>query len=301
MADDLRFSAEPPKPPSQDAATPQMPPAGVWPPIAPGPNIGNAYELADEPVDAQIVEPDLVAADAAQASAAPPDLIPGAAQPWTIDTRGHATRQPVRDKPRRRTWLLVVVLAIGVPVGGVALLGLLGWLFVASAKELPVAEKDRNAVLKAEDVVEFFPVLEVHPAAATIKKVRYLDGSHDVEYEYESHRGGDLELYVTCTVTVERNPSDAIASYATLGAFTQLGMSIAGNVKVVPRDDLFRWGDASSHALIENEFGTVGNLFRARSGKYIFDVTIIGVYFDDAETLAELLKPRLERMKSYQP
>ncbi len=282
--------------------------AAIDPPIGPNPFGPNPF--GQDPTGEELVAAEAVEDDAYQLSPADPTATGAtdAARAWAIDTHNtpyprfaaNAPQAATPGKPRRR-WPLLVGLVVGVPIAGIALIALLGWLFVASATEQPITEKDRDVVMKAEDIVAYVDTLEANPARATIRKVRYLDGSYDVEYEYDSTDRADEHLYVLCTVTVERTVSDARTSYAALGVVNDVGISMASDLKVRPRNELFRWGDSSDLAIVESQHGPVGNIFRARSGRRIFDLTFYGVYFDDADTLAELLTPHLEQMKRYEP
>lgn len=310
-----------------DEFRPYADPPDASPPPSPPRRDANADRSASEeplvfeaiPVEPQADEPqtddELVAAEAVDDDAYP--LAPVAAvdaeaddiaRAWSIHTDGApkqrhsvAPRNELPGAPRRRRWPLIVGLAVGVPVGCVALVALLGWLFLASASEQPVTEKDRAVVMQAEEIAAYADGFEVQPSRAKIRKVRYLDFTHEVEYEYESADGDPNYLYVLCTVSVEHTAKDARSTFAGLTVVDEVGASLAGDLTVRPRNDLFRWGDASTLAIVESEGLPIGNIFRARSGRRIFDLTFYGVYFDDGETLAELLTPPLERMRNYEP
>ena len=208
---------------------------------------------------------------------------------------------PPPRKSRKLLWILILVPA---SILGVVMLFLsAGLLFVATGKEEPVSARDR-AVLVDIDLLTEWMADEYIPEkrGETLTKTRYIDGSYDIEYEYDIPE--DLTApYLSCTVTVELTSSDAQTSYVAMWSGSQLGMSLLSDVEidVVERNDLFRWGDRSRFAILFTEGEPFGNVFIARSGKYIFYMVISGIYFDNREGISGMLSERLDRLQSYQP
>jgi hypothetical protein len=204
---------------------------------------------------------------------------------------------------KRRTWLLVVGLCVGLPIAGIALVVLIGWFYIATAEDLPVTEADRAVVLRAQDVAPQYPHegFEVRPLREKFKKVRYMDGSHEVEYTYETPDGDPYPLQIYCTINIERNASDATTTHAANKVGGNIGISTAEGIKLVPRDDLFRWGSDSSMSMVYNQGAPLGHIFFARSDKHVVAIMLYGVYFENREHLEELLTPVLDRFKKYKP
>ena len=75
----------------------------------------------------------------------------------------------------------------------------------------------------------------------------------------------------------------------------------SSDVTANERNDLFRWGDSSRFAILEDEDGPYGNIFVARHGKIVYEFWLSGIYFDDTESVTELLEPVLERARTYSP
>lgn len=297
MSDDFGFLDDPAgsMPQPQPTRNPRSAgPASSEPGFArhePASSADDAYELQDEPVEPPINGDEVVLADVAT---------PASSVQAPYYATGGSAPQFLVSKPRRK-WPWIVALAIGVPVAAIVAFALFAWYYVKSAKELPVTEADRRVVLTADDVARVFPALEVRPSAATIKKVRYLDGSHEVEYEYEARTDDGISLYVSSSVSVEPTIDDAVMSYNSIGVGVDVGMAFAGKTTPRIRNDLFRWGEVSSHSVLEREFGPVGNVLIVRQGKHVFFATVIGVHLTDPEEISQLFTPVLERMTTYQP
>ena len=206
-----------------------------------------------------------------------------------------------RRRKKSKVWL-IVLLAVGIPLGLVSLFLGLGALFLATAKDLPVTAADREVLLEAGVLAEYVEGFDPSLGTESVGKKRFLDGSHEVEYEYEHPEDDpDHALYVLCTATIEKKGSDARITYAAAVHTMSLGLGFGG-LTVEARDDLFSWGDDSKCALLRGEGGApVGNLFSCRDGTRVFQCTFIGVYFDEVGGLAELLQPILTSLRSYRP
>ncbi len=204
-------------------------------------------------------------------------------------------------KSKKLIWILILVPA---SILGVVMLFLsAGLLFVATGKEEPVSARDRAVMVDIDQLSEWiFDEYVPEKRGETLTKTRYIDGSYDIEYEYDIPE--DLNApYLSCIVTVERKISDAQTSYVAMWSGSQLGMSLLSDVEidVVERNDLFRWGDRSRFAILFTEGEPFGNVFITRTGKYIFYMVISGVYFDSHEGISGLLSKRLAQLPAYQP
>jgi hypothetical protein len=216
---------------------------------------------------------------------APPPL------PWDQE-------EPV-PAPRRR-WLVILGLVVGIPVGCIAVLGVLGWLFLATAKDVPVLPKDQAVLIQVDELRPWLDDFKPLKAAESVTKVRYFDASYELEYIYDHPAG---TLYLANTVDVERDASEAFGTYQAAKIGTRIGISLAAetNMTHADRNDLFRWGDDSTLTVISSDGRPIGNMFCARKGKRVFTFLIVGLYFDDADDLKKLLGPKLERLEAYEP
>jgi hypothetical protein len=191
-----------------------------------------------------------------------------------------------------RSWLIAIPLALFLLVGATVAFGI---LYVWTAKAVPVTQADRGRVLDIRALAEWMEDFTPDPTRESIRKERYIDRSWELEYEYDDP--SEAAPYLTCSVGWEPKVSDAVTGYLMMwhGGTAALRFGADTPLTVVERNDLFRWGDQSRFGILTRNGNPVGNVFMARHGKTVFYVLFSGVYFDDAEALAELLKPVLER------
>jgi hypothetical protein len=203
---------------------------------------------------------------------------------------------------RSRNLVLVIVAVIG---GMAALgcgLGALVYIVFVHEFEEPVTQADRDVLVTVERLIEFVDV-DVEPARATAKRVRKLDGSREVRYEYESPDGAEDPLYLSSAVNLERNASDARTVYLGATVGFKLGMALGGDTALqeVVKPDLLRWGDESRAVVLMKGDTPVGNVFVGRKGRRVFHVVLVGAFFDEREHVDALLGPVLQRYDAYNP
>jgi hypothetical protein len=193
-----------------------------------------------------------------------------------------------QPKSRKKLWL---VLAIGVPVGGLLLATLLGVGYFLLGKDLPITAKDMAAIVTAEDYVRAAGLdCVVDPGAATVSKRQYMMGETEWSYRYEVEDG---PVAVICEIRVELTESEAEIGF---GLSTDIAswMLMPSDVALQPCDHLFKWGDESSCNWLTVEGQAVGNVFFARKGKMTIVVTLAGGVLDDPAAIAGLMGPKLE-------
>ena len=208
------------------------------------------------------------------------------------------------DRPRRvppsiaRRVLLIGLLGVGgvlaLFAGGVA-------FFILSAEEMPVTDADRSVIVDVQRLATAMDDFKPAAGAGNYTKTRYVDGSYELDYEYE-HPDDATPLYLSCSVSVEPTGSDARAAYAVIefGLGVELKLE-GGEMTQEAADHLFRWGDQSTCTILKSEGEPVGNFLIVRTGRRVLALTITGVYFEDSERFASLVVPVLERLKSYAP
>jgi hypothetical protein len=200
---------------------------------------------------------------------------------------------PPAYPPPRKSGTLKVLLIIGACVflGLAGLVGL-GLLMNTSTETRALTSQERARVFTIDDLSEWMPQYEINRAFEKSGYEHYLDGSYELSYDYE-HTD---TLYVTCTLTVEKNTNDAKASYTGAKIGGGIGTKMAGDgFREEAHDDLFRWGDESSFVTIIGPNGPVGNRLLARKGTRVIFIQISGVYFSTSEDIHELLDEPLKR------
>ena len=214
-----------------------------------------------------------------------------------------ATNPPSPAKTRKKRGWLFWLLVIGVPAVvlayAAAIVGF-GFLFTYTAKQLPASKAEWDVVVDAHDVAHWLEGMAVEDNEGTLSKVRYFDGSYDIEYEYDPPDGA---VYISSTLTVERKLTDAFATYLPLWTATAAGFSLGGEatVEIDERKDFFEWGDQSRFAVLLTDGDPFGNLFIARDGTRVVFFLLAGVYFDDRDLWSEFIGPTLQNTREYKP
>jgi hypothetical protein len=177
---------------------------------------------------------------------------------------------------------------------------LMYFLFIHDIEESLTAE-DRDLPITAERLQPFLATLRIDPALGKQRKVRHLDGSRELEYEYESLEGANSVLYISHNIGLERSVDAARGAYGGLGIGTSIGLRLENtNIRQVERADLWSWGETSRCIVLYSGDAPIGNIFMGRKGRRYFHLTISGVYFDKADAIRELLQPFLQKLDSYE-
>ena len=207
-------------------------------------------------------------------------------------------RRPPPPAPKKMKLWPIILAVIGLTcLTGSGLVA----AFVAidkSTSNQPVTETDRALLVTTDDLAERVEDFEVKAGVEQLKKKKSFDGSTSLEYEYKPPGGG---MFISSSVTAERTASAASTNYASLRVGHGIGFSMSADkaTKMEERDDLFKWGDESHHALITHNGKPVGNLFAARKGKHIYTFMIVGVYFSETDTLEDLLLSKLNQVTAF--
>jgi len=204
---------------------------------------------------------------------------------------------PGSPVPRKsRTWLVIVLGLIGAALLGVLMVVGSGALFVLTAKEQPLSAKDKAALLTIEDVALWMEDFSPDKSLESFSKKKYLDGSYEIDYEFDDPANEEAP-YVMCSIAVEPKVSDSLISYKAMHAGLNIGFAAEGEVELEERNSLFQWGDASKFSLIMSEGAPVGMVFSARKEKRVFLISISGVYFEDSESIEDLLEGHLRALE----
>lgn len=207
------------------------------------------------------------------------------------NTLGRGAPRPGRGK----VWLI----ALGGTLLGCIGMGLLGVgaVDLLSGSGEPASAQERELLLTVEDVRPYmldYPA-EAHPTE-TAERIEHFDGSLELIYDYE-HATPLSALYIQSGITVAPSPAAARQAYLGMELGMGIGLAVEGNeVRQEERPEWLTWGEESRCALLVDDSGPVGNFFIARDGERIFHVVVAGVFFDDPETLRELVVPHLEGM-----
>src|SRR3954469_8938614 len=120
-------------------------------------------------------------------------------------------------------------------------------------RNLPVDDRDRAVVLRAADLIPFGFGLEKTEPYETFTKTRYIDGSYELAYEFETPDSEEENaLYMNVTLSVEKSPADA---WTTLGA-QDIGLGVGLKSNGLTRREIrnfYEYGDSSSFYVLERD------------------------------------------------
>lgn len=184
---------------------------------------------------------------------------------------------------------------------GLGVLGCLGMICVAAAlvyfgargiSSRAPTDAEKRLVLDAAALEPYGA--QPDAKCGTYRAKRHLDASLEIEYEHDCE-GADL--YVVSGAEIARSTRDARQSYPlAIGAY-RTGMLFGENIKLQPRADLLTIGDQHYAALVTKDGKPIGNVFVVRQGRVVHSLLLIGLYFDDRETVEELMGRVVEEAK----
>ncbi|HEY8378896.1 MAG TPA: hypothetical protein VIK91_20530 [Nannocystis sp.] len=212
----------------------------------------------------------------------------------TIEARGGAA------KPGLSPWvrgLLITLLVFGgcaVLVVGSAV------VFEYTAKELPLTAEDRRVLVTADRLAELSQGFTHVARHDNFRKRRLIDGSFEIEYEYDDE--GDSAPYVLCTVDVEPSERDAREAYQLAWGSLHLGAKFGNDeLTIEERNEVYKAGDASRFGVVKVDGSPIGNLFVARLGTKVLSLFVVGLWFDQGDEFKAVVGPALAALKTYEP
>lgn len=168
-------------------------------------------------------------------------------------------------------------------------------------RNLPVDEQDKAVVLRAADLIPFGYGLEKTEPYEKFTKTKYLDGSHELAYEFETPDSEEENaLYMNVTISVEKSNSDAWATHGAQDIGLGVGLKSSGITKREVKD-FYKYGDSSTFYVLEKDGHPIGNAFTVRHGKRVYMLLLSGMYFDDAASWKELIEEKLKTFSEYAP
>lgn len=191
-------------------------------------------------------------------------------------------------------------------IGGLSLLGAVGAcggcvaLAYVSNMDIggdPATAADRAVVVTIEDVAPAFESFTPDARFERFEHNRTLLGTDEVDYEYDGV-GVEPAVYLSSTSAIDRTAQDARSAYTGGHIGFDAVIAAMGEVERRPSDHLFRWGDESRCETLYREGSPVGTVFMGRSDRLTFMLVLVGVYYDDAEALESILRPKLDALEA---
>jgi hypothetical protein len=163
-----------------------------------------------------------------------------------------------------------------------------------------IEEADRPLLVTLADVKDYGFELDHLAALEVFRRSRYLDGSLEVEYEFETPEGASEVLFISTTAGFEKSVTDAIQSFRLERGGIGIGAKVGGG-SIQEKKGFYSWGDESVFGDILGDHGPGGNIFGARLGKKTYWLMIAGLHFDDRAEWEQFIKPKLEYLTTYEP
>jgi hypothetical protein len=186
---------------------------------------------------------------------------------------------------------VMACLIVGLLVcGGLVYLGMAG----ISSRE-PTSE-EKMAVVTIRDLEPYGVEIAEVESREVWKTKRNVDGSLEIEYEYDPDLapGPGDKVILQGSVDIEHTEKDARQTFSLNIMASQTGMRIYG---ATTRDQQHTMADVdqSYFALVMKNEKPVGNLVSVRKGKHVYGLLVINIYFDDPHTLEEMLREKIDQ------
>ena len=202
--------------------------------------------------------------------------------------------------PRRGPpWPAIFGLVALFSVAGVVLAAVAIWALTIRETPLPFGPGERALVVTAAQLAAGLPGHEVDPSLEVASAGVRLDGSAEVEYEYDASERG-VPFYVSSTAALassERDARDELTGFR-LG----LRVGVAGeSLALEPRDDLLAWGDARHCFLLVQASEVVGTACAARKDRRLFTLVVAGVALEEPGSVGALVEANLAALERWEP
>ena len=190
--------------------------------------------------------------------------------------------------PKSSRWK-VHLIVIGVIVGLLIVFGIQIAFWIFSAREFEPSTSQKESVITIDYVSEFF-LIDKDAGTEEWNCERFIDGSIQIYYLYV-----DESTSLDCTISIERNRGDALASYIAEWQTLKLRNEFSEvKIKIEATDEVFAWGDDSKFAFQLADDTRNGFAFIARKNNKVYFVDAWGILLEDPEEISEFLTPKLK-------
>jgi hypothetical protein len=199
--------------------------------------------------------------------------------------------------------VLVFVFAGVMALAGI---GVFVYIMVVSVKGMVAQRKgpppleDRKLVVTAQDL-QRFGAGEIVAERESFASTKTIDGTHMVEYDYTfpATEEGKSRIYIQSTAQIFAQSLSTMQMFKMQQLALKGGLAVAGETTQEPAPSLLTAGDARYAMRLKSKStgAPVGNVFMVRQGRAMLTVIIVGMSFDDAAKVEELLGPALAEQK----
>ena len=190
--------------------------------------------------------------------------------------------------PKSSRWKIPLIV-IGVIVGLLIVFGIQIAFWSFSAREFELSTSQKESVITIDYASEFF-LIDKDVGIEEWDCQRFIDGSIQIYYLYV-----DESTSLDCTISVERNRGDSLASYIAEWQTLKLRNEFSEvKIEIEATDKVFSWGDDSKFAFQLSDDTRNGFAFIARKDNKIFFVDAWGLLLEDPEEISEFFTPKLK-------
>jgi hypothetical protein len=170
---------------------------------------------------------------------------------------------------------------------------------VVGCSSREIQDEERELLVTVRDLEVYGVVTDDPTNGESFLVKRNLDGSTEIEYEYDSEKDSSNVDTLWLKSEAEVLETDELASTAfddRISAY-KIGAFLASSEAEISEDpELFTLGDESYSAYFEKGGSKLGNVLVIRKGNTVFSLLITGLYFDDPQLLHDLMSPKLEKV-----
>jgi len=196
------------------------------------------------------------------------------------------------------TFLKVIFALVAVAIIGVIVLVSSGYKVPSFMSASQPTEMEKGLLLTPSDLTKYFDDFYPDPDKQKFSKV-VIFNRKEITSEYKLDVNNQF-LDMTCSITIYSNKVTAKVEQNNMWNGMKVGLRIGAgkDVKLVPMDDI-AYGDESKFALVETDDGSIGNIFMLREDSKAYFCMLFGFYFEDPETLKEMIEPKINKFLKY--
>lgn len=172
-------------------------------------------------------------------------------------------------------------------------------VFGAGCSTRSIQEAEKQYLVTIADLQQYGVELNHKASGESFEVTKFFDSSQEIEYEYDSDNDpkNKLSLYLSSCVEIHNSERAAKDAFKNTIAGYKLGTFITPNgVDIKAAENLFTLGDDNYSAYYVSNGNKGGNIISTRKDKVVYSFILSGLYFDDKESLHELIAPKLNKV-----
>ncbi len=179
---------------------------------------------------------------------------------------------------------------------------LLFFVIIVSCSANKISDDERKQLFTIDNIIKntSFTFKNIQKCE-NISKTEFLYYINQISYDFDSFKDSHNSKYLVITSTLQSFPSEFSAknNILTQNLAFKIGFSLAGQKVGLKADNkLFTLGDDNYHSFITSKENKIGNYIITRAGRKVLQIIIIGIYFDDKNTLEDCVRETIINIKN---